>query len=300
MNIQTVSVVIPTRRCVNNCKFCVSCMHENKYEKSFDEFQIMKRIKWATMNNVNTCIITGTGEAFQNFHFLTRLADVFIKMNHPFPNVEFQTTGIMLTNSEYLFNKDNYYNINVLKELGVNTISLSVSDIFDDKNNMDIIGVNEKLHFKLKDLCEFIKTHGFNIRISLNLLDVYNSRSVDEIIDKCKFLGANQITFRKMYCPKTGFSAQEKWVKEHGCNENKIKEIKEYINGSAVNGHQDAKGKFLYQLPFGAFVYSVNGMSVVIDDNCMGKNETISLKFVILRENGKLYSQWDDEGSLIF
>ena len=77
MNIQTISIVVPTKGCVNKCPICVSRMHENNYENSFDEFRITQRIKWAVMNGVNTCIITGTGEAFQNFHFLGRLADIF-------------------------------------------------------------------------------------------------------------------------------------------------------------------------------------------------------------------------------
>jgi len=41
-------------------------------------------------------------------------------------------------------------------------------------------------------------------------------------------------------------------------------------------------------------------MSTVVDDDCMSKETTKALKYVILRENGKLYSQWDDKGSLIF
>jgi hypothetical protein len=59
-------------------------------------------------------------------------------------------------------------------------------------------------------------------------------------------------------------------------------------------------GTFLYKLPFGASVYSIDGMSVVTDDDCMSKENNENLKYVILRENGKLYSQWDNEGSLIF
>lgn len=46
MNIQTISIVVPTKGCVNQCPFCVSRMHENNYENSFDEFQMTKRIKW--------------------------------------------------------------------------------------------------------------------------------------------------------------------------------------------------------------------------------------------------------------
>jgi hypothetical protein len=313
MNIQTLSIVVPTKGCVNNCKFCVSRMHENLYENRFDEFQMKKRIKWAVMNGINTCIITGTGEPFQNYHFLGRLADIFKEMGHPFPNVEFQTTGVMLTDKTECAkwqtkHKDGttvegpgyyYHNIIILKELGVNTISLSISDVHDEKN-IEITGIPEKLQFNLKEHCKFILDNGFNLRISLNLLDTYEYVTPEDIILRCKVLGANQITFRRMYCPKKGYTPQSDWVKEHSCSEKKIKEIKEYIQGKAVNGHQDGNGRLLYQLPFGAFVYSVHDMSVVMDDNCMGKEEYLSLKFVVLRENGKLYSQWDDEGSLIF
>ena len=41
-------------------------------------------------------------------------------------------------------------------------------------------------------------------------------------------------------------------------------------------------------------------MSVVIDNDCISKENNESLKYVILRENGKLYCRWDDKGSLIF
>jgi hypothetical protein len=313
MNIQTLSIVIPTKGCVNNCLFCVSRMHEDYYENKFDEFQMKKRIKWATMNDINTCIITGTGEPLQNYHFLCRLADIFREMNHPFPNVEFQTTGVMLMDTTECAKggikyKDEtfteglgyyYHNINILKELGVNTISLSIADIYDISNKQ-IIGIPDKLDVSLGKLCKFIKDEGFNLRMSINLLDIYDEHAPNQIIQRCKDLGANQITFRKMYCPKKGYNPQAEWVKEHSCKESKVKEIREFIRGTAQNGHQDGNGKLLYQLPFGAFVYSIMDMSVVLDDNCMGQEETISLKFVILRENGKLYSQWDDFGSLIF
>ncbi|GAG40875.1 unnamed protein product, partial [marine sediment metagenome] len=61
-----------------------------------------------------------------------------------------------------------------------------------------------------------------------------------------------------------------------------------------------SKGTPLYRLPYGPLVYSVMGMSVVLDDDCMSKENEDSLKYVILREDGKLYCRWDDKGSLIF
>jgi hypothetical protein len=318
MNIQTISIVVPTKGCVNKCPICVSRMHENSYADYFDEFQITKRIKWAVMNGVNTCIITGTGEAFQNYHFLGRLADIFKKMNYPFPNVEFQTTGVMLEDYDETIGgktgnlERKYYNISILKELGVSTISLSVSNVFDSARNADLIDMPEKLRFLIPSLCRIIKENGFNLRLSLNMYDHYDVVHPKEIIDACKKLGADQITFRKLYYGNDN-SEQTQYVKLHRCEDETIQEIKNYIQGY-IEKEEDGfgpfefeeenfvpgNGKLLYKLPFGASVYSIEGMSTVIDDDCMSKENNGSLKYCILRENGKLYAQWDDEGSLIF
>ena len=58
----------------------------------------------------------------------------------------------------------------------------------------------------------------------------------------------------------------------------------------------------LYRLSFGAICYSVDGLSVVIDDDCMSKNNTVSetVKYVILRPNAKIYTRWDDPASILF
>jgi len=46
--------------------------------------------------------------------------------------------------------------------------------------------------------------------------------------------------------------------------------------------------------------YSVDGMSTVLDEDCMNTEAKEELKYVILRPNCKLYSKWDDTASLIF
>jgi hypothetical protein len=57
----------------------------------------------------------------------------------------------------------------------------------------------------------------------------------------------------------------------------------------------------LERLPFRAFKYDVNGISTVIDDDCMATDfNNESLRYLILRENCKLYSKWDTKGSLVF
>lgn len=308
MNIQTISIVVPTKGCVNQCPFCVSCMHDSPYEDQWSEPQMIKRIRYAVMNNVTTCIITGTGEPFQNKKFLNKLLMLFRRMDFPFPNVEFQTTGIFLSQTSKDF--DNFVHkkgeppiypyITILEGLGVNTVSLSVANIFDDDENNKIMGVPKNLQFKLRDLISLLKSRGFNIRLSLNMLKEYDNCEAEDIIKRCKDLDADQITFRTMYCPKANFTPQSNWVNQNSASSLTIKRVKEFVQGTPISGHQDGCGRLLYQLPFGPFVYSVYGMSVVMDDNCMGKESSITLKYVILRENGKLYSQWDDEGSLIF
>lgn len=298
MNIQTISIVVPTKGCVNNCPFCVSRMHDSPYENSWDEFQMTKRIQYAIMNKVTTCIITGIGEPLQNRNYLLKLSNLFRKLDNPFPNIEFQTTGIFLSESEkefdnFVYTKDSkpiYKNIKILQSLGVNTISLSVSDPFDDNKNNAIIGAPRPIH--LYELIHLLKDYGFNIRISLNLTVWLNKRSVTDIIERAKFLGADQLTFRKLYCPDDNeFTDQGYWVKENSPEPDFLGRINDVIKSN---------GKPLYRLPFGPMVYSIWGMSTVVDDDCMNKTNKDTLKYIILRENGKLYSQWDDVGSLIF
>ena len=297
MSIQSISVVVPTRACVNNCKFCVSKMHDNPYRNSFDEIQYRKRIKRAAIENVSTLILTGTGEVLQNKDFLLKFREVLGKENHPFPNVEIQTTGVLLMKYEAAIpgstvrTEGRYPNVELLKNLGVNTISLSVSDIFDSENNLKIIGVGDVLKFDLDELCKFIKDQGFNLRLSLNMINVYDDKFPEDIINRCKELGADQITIRKLY--GGGYETPESiWVDENACKDKVIEMFDEYVR---------VEGKKGFKLPFGAWVYSIMGMSVAIDDDCMAKEEAKEdLKYVILRENGKLYWSWDDEGSLIF
>jgi len=273
-------------------------MHEQKYDFTFDAFQYKKRLKHAALNQVGTMVLTGTGEILQNTRFLESFAEVLEELDHPFPNVAVQTTGVMLMKTETVVDEvsgeevTTYPNIQLLKRLGVNTISLSASDIFDDESNWFMNGTPVKLRVPLATLAAFIKKQGWNLRLSLNLTDKYDNRSAEEILYRCKELGANQITFRKLWQDGSK-SGPATWVRNHAMDEEKFAELEQHIR---ENGAPN------YRLPFGFMLYSLNGMSVAVDDDCMSKNNEVddTLKYVILRENGKLYSKWDDEGSLIF
>ena len=292
MKIQTLSVVVPTSGCVNNCVFCVSKTHSNPYVNMFKETKssdrihyksnLKRRLQYASLHGVDTIILTGTGEVLQNMDFLYMLNDVLTEMNHPFPRIELQTSGVLL----------NYDNILFLNDINVNTISISVSNLFDNDRNLELIEVSPKLRFTIEDICDRINKFNLNIRLSLNLTSDYNNISPEAYFNKSKSLGATHVTFRKLYS-STNNTPEDKWVNENKLSDFRIETINHYIKSN---------GKPLYVLPFGYTAYSVNGISTVLDDNCMdvSKNADEILKYLILRENGKLYTQWDDEGSLIF
>ena len=86
MKIQTLSVVVPTRGCVNNCLCCVSKTHTNDYECRFDNKEsdiylmyrsdIKRRLDYAKLHKVDTIILTGTGEILQNRRFLQMFDEI--------------------------------------------------------------------------------------------------------------------------------------------------------------------------------------------------------------------------------
>lgn len=290
MEIQSLSIDVPAG-CLNNCKFCVSKVHPQGYEnlidqgKETDNFYIeeyIKRLNFARDNNCSIAMLTGTGEPLSNQKFLLQFAEWNKRLKSPFKWIELQTSGLFLTEN-YL--KTLSYNV------GVNTISLSLSDMFDSDRNAEYNGTPIGYQVYIKFLCNLILSHDFNLRLSLNMTDAYNNKSVDEIFDKAKSLGANQITFRKLYTTKDLKLEQNQWINKHSCKVEKLYEIESYIKDF---------GNPLEILPFGARKYSVQEMSVVLDDDCMSKNADRVLKYLILRPNCKLYSRWDDKGSLYF
>jgi len=167
---------------------------------------------------------------------------------------------------------------------------------------MRIINCRPTLSFKLHEVVTTLKVYGFNVRLSLNMTTAYDNVDPKYLLTICKQLGADQVTFRKLYHNEDYTLPQTVWVKQNACKEVTLDKINQYIQGVKYKDIVEAPGvgKHLYDLPFGGKVYSVNEMSVVMDDDCMSKNNTNVLKYVILRENGKLYGQWDDKGSLIF
>ena len=296
MEVQSLSVCVPGG-CPNNCKFCVSQMHpsiyvdqieKNKRFRDLYERDYMQRLQFARDNGCNTVILTGDGEPLCNYTFLKDFAHWNNSIQSPFRWVEIQTSGVTLDDEQLRFLRNT---------VSVSTISLSLSDMFDNDSNQEMNGTPDKLKIDISHLCSEIKRYDFNLRLSLNMTNVYGKRwgsgveCLEKILARAQELGANQITFRKLYVSGDPELAQNKWIEEHKAHDPLF---------DTINGYIRAKGRPLEMLPFGAMRYSLNGMSLVVDDDCMSTDVKPIMKYMVLRPNCKLYSKWDQCGSLVF
>ena len=246
------------------------------YERDY-----VKRLEFARDNGCNTVVLTGNSEPQQNRGFLKIFGTLNNHLSKPFRKIDLQTTGVLL-DDEYLRFLRNH--------VGVNTIALSMSDMFSDGNNAKINGTPEHLAVDIEHLCCEIKRYDFNLRLSLNLTDVYNNKRAEEIFRRAKELKADQLTFRELYSSGLG-TPQDEWIEQHAVSSHVLEEIKQFIRQN---------GRPLRIMEYGQTLYSVREMSVIVDDDCMSTALKEDIKYLILRPDCKLYSNWDDKGSLVF
>lgn len=294
MQIQSLSIVVPTEKCVNDCAFCVSKQHSEDYgqnrmafnnpeiHKAIEDYK--KRLAYARDNNCNAVMLTGDAEPTQNRAFLTLFDLLNESLSKPFRHISIQTAGAFLDQNYIEFLRDH---------VGVNTVSLSISSFVWDIN-AKYTGAKEKI--AIASLCEIIKRAGLNLRISLNMTDHIYGDEQPEPADVFKYvnhyLGADQITFRVLYSDQSNPDCpQNQWIKEHAATPEYVESIKNYIR---------EHGRPLEILAFGQTRYDVNGISTVLDDDCMSTQAKAELKYLVLRPNCKLYTKWDSTASLLF
>ncbi|MCF7835124.1 radical SAM protein [Candidatus Gracilibacteria bacterium] len=308
MKIQSLSIVVPGG-CPNSCACCVSQLHaddnySNQIEKNY-QFEDLYRddfhdaLSFARDNGCNVMMLTGDGEPLMNIYYLRMITELNKTLDKPFRWIELQTSGVFLLKKS----AENGGSINLRwlrNMIRVKTISLSLFNIFDSELNKAYSRPKSpKAVVDIDKTCSEIRKYDFTLRLSLNMVDYYNDIDPVDIFNRAKELGANQITFRVLYDSDTPVefqSSKEKeisqWIKDHRANPDVIKKINEYII---------KHGKKLERLPFGAYRYSVHGMSCVVDEDCMSTAEDNDvMKYLILRPDCHLYSKWDDAGSRLF
>lgn len=291
MQIQSLSVVVPNKGCVNKCPFCVSRMvnsdtYPNLMDINHPHYDInvreyLKRLRYVADSGCQTIMLTGTSEPQQNKQFLATFALLHQQIGSPFTNIEMQTTGVMLDG-------DNDYLRFLRNFVGVNTVALSVSSLSDVENRR-ILGTHYGL--EIPRLCKSLKDYGFNIRICCNLTGRFDpdndpwSNVLGYLEEECL---ADQVTFRKMYASDAS-TQQAQWIKENP-----------FMREDSLIGYLSLFPTSSATM-YGAGIHDINGMSVIYDEDCMGKNpETNVRKYLILRPNCHLYSQWDSPASLVF
>lgn len=295
MKIQSLSVVVPNKNCVNRCPFCVSRMvnsdiYPNKMDLNDPHYDInvreyLKRMQYVANLGCNTVMLTGTSEPQQNKHFLATFALLHQQLGSPFTNIEMQTTGLFLTNNRnYLRFLRNF--------VGVNTVAISINS-FDDNENNKILGHNLKdVGVYLKRFCDNLIDYDFNIRLCCNLNRSFNNLDTAvkfyDFLRYCKDeLHANQITFRKLYV-SDDTTPQGEWIKNNMFTQYEL--LTSCMHAFPVIG----------TTPYGINIRNCHDMSVICDNDCMGKSPTTDvLKYLILRPNCKLYSSWDSPASLV-
>lgn len=289
MRIQSLSICVPGR-CPNKCRFCVARMHHEYYKNQIEKNKPFRRLykedyktklAFARDNGCNTLMFTGTGEPLANQSYLEMVGEMNRSLEKPFRMIELQTSGIFIKEPLLRWLRN---------DIQVNTISLSLSS-FNSHINSDYNVIPVDLRFLIVDICKLIKIYDFNLRLSLNMTDEFDKYSVAQIFDECSKLGADQVTFRKLYHSPENDKPQDKWISTH-----LVKDIF-WID---LNNYIKFNGRKLEKLPFGATRYSVNEMSVVVDEDCMSTETKEEVKYLIMRENCKLYTKWNDKGSLLF
>ena len=285
MNIQSLSIVVPTGKCWNNCAFCVSKMHSEAYGASIikNDNEIpqsyINRMNFVRDEGCNSMIITGTAEPQQNMPFILNLLEANKRLRKPFYNISIQTTGSGFT--PVMFED--------LSSYGLTTLALSLASVSDERHWEITNTLPAKRTMKIYEIIDCAKSYNLNVRACFNLTSEFKDLKPEDYFDWCKTHNVDQATFRKIYTDGNGPEAQ--WVKQHEFPIENFGLIKKYIREN---------GTPIARLPYGFIQYSVDGISTVIDDNCMSKDNIDEMKYAILRPNGHLYSRWDDKGSLIF
>jgi len=310
MQIQSLSICVPAG-CPNNCKFCVSQMKRDRYTNQIEGNKAFRdlykkdyktRLEFSRDNGCNTLVLTGDGEPMANRKFIEDILEWNSYLSSPFRHIDLQTCGVGLVDC-HTEPDSPQPTLRWLRNAGVTTIALSISAL-DDDTNAEYNGTPEKMKVDIRRTCEEIKRYDFNLRLSLNMTDAFNDiepRTKSEVtlgmvrggllFRRIKDLGANQATFRILY-ESDEETEQNLWIRDHKASD--------AVYGDIIGYIQDV-GRKLERLPFGTVRCAVDDMSVVVDDDCMAKAEDKEvIRYLVLRPDCRLYSKWDEKGSLIF
>ena len=225
-----------------------------------------KILNIAKMSEVSSVSITGKGEPMLNIPMVIEVAEVFSE----FP-VEIQTNGILLAKDPNLLNE--------LWKAGLDIIAISIDNI--------------KQFEELKNVTKHAHDLGMTVRYTVNVTDQLPKYSFKKYVDIMKKYNIDQFSFRQITTANfTEESEVHTWIKEHAENDRYSDLIFQFKNFNY---------RHLRDLPYGAKLYDVEGMSFTYFDYCVQDNSNEdNIRSLIFMEDGHVYTSWNSSASKLF
>jgi sulfatase maturation enzyme AslB (radical SAM superfamily) len=222
---------------------------------------------FAEKAEVTSVSITGKGEPLQNNGSINTVLTILSKFRDSFP-IEIQTNGDNLTKEV----------VDRLYDEGIDTIAISI----DSQEQMN----------SLISIVEYIRIKGLTVRFTINLVpDIYNRNPKDFFIFANE-LGVHQLSFRNITIPSNPIDTEtsrktQEWIREN-IDEEKVEEFL-----IAYQSYVQFWGEKVMDLPYGAVIYMINGVSTTYFDYCVqDESNGDDIRSLIYYEDGHLATTW--------
>ena len=292
MSVQSLSVVIGGRACNARCPFCVS-------EQTSDRKQARKH----TINRINletACVMCGTarppallmtGQGEPTCYSLEITDYLEFFRDRPFAPRELQTNALALgrlaTRNKSGVRGLDKTTLQHWRELGLNTIAISIVSIHDEANAC----IYNPDYPPLAETIRFVRSFGYTVRLCLMMMRGEGYVSLPEDLEAavqfCRQHDVGQLTFRPIkaaYASKSEHATE--FVRRHGLTDEEVQRIHEYVAASATP---------LYQLMHGMVIFDWHGQNVC-SANCLTSDMASppgDHRSYIYFRNGLLTTSWD-------
>lgn len=267
MKANSLSISIPSEAtCKKNCPYCISKMTGKANVDYVNFFRNLKKARKIADNaDISCVIITGKTEPLQ-LENLEMFLDI-CKLFQDYP-IEVQTNGTTLNQGAVL---------RTLNEARVNTVAVSIDNWNQMREQGEILNRLSKL--------------GFNTRVTINLTENILSHSFWDYIRICSYSGINQMSFRELTIPSNFVETNESREAINYIQYVDLEKVRNFLDG--FNNLILEEGTFVRNLPFGASIYMVDGISVTIFRHCIQENSNEDdIRSLIYYEDGHMSTSW--------
>lgn len=273
MKFETLSVVVGTKKCNANCRYCVSRLTQGDVEHAGGCNLPRLDIAMKLARDCQEVIVTGVGEPTLEISTLKTVIGRLWEAG--FPIITLQTNGIAVSD-EYACD---------LKAVGLSRIALSTCGLDIDANR-DIMRskhIPDPLLFTAR-----MKKLGLSTRLSVIATiaafdDCYSTGTPLVIIHDCIRDGSvDQLTFRDL-------GGKSEWINENFFG---LRPLRHYLSESP-----DAVE--LLRIPHGCTVYDYHGQNVAVT-NCLTESTRLEKqRQLICFPSGRLAYSWQHKGAVI-